>query len=85
RNGVSYLYTQLNSIKPAMITTATHNARIAAQRFAADSGSRVGAIRQASQGLFTITSADAPPGVESRSSILKKVRVVTTMQYFLSH
>ncbi|MGH9485130.1 MAG: SIMPL domain-containing protein, partial [Terriglobales bacterium] len=42
RNGVSYLYTQLNSIKPAMITTATHNARIAAQRFAADSGSRVG-------------------------------------------
>lgn len=86
QNTVSYLFTELNSIKPAMITDATHNARIAADRFAADSGSKVGSIREASQGLFTITSADATSeGGTQHSSILKKVRVVTTIQYFLQH
>lgn len=88
QNTVSYLYTALNAIKPAMISEANRNARIAAQRFAADSGSRVGPIRQASQGLFTITSADAAPGPSygaQHSSILKKVRVVTTVQYFLKN
>lgn len=88
QNSVSYLYTRLNSIKPAMITEATRNARIAAERFAADSGSQVGGIKQASQGLFTITSADAVSagyGSGQGASILKKVRVVTTMEYFLQN
>lgn len=84
---VSYMYTELNNIKPEMITKATQNARIAASRFAADSGSKVGIIRQASQGLFTITSADEAggPGISSNGSILKKVRVVTTIEYYLQH
>lgn len=87
-NSVSYVYTALNSIKPAMITEATHNARLAAERFAADSGSQVGAIREASQGLFAITSADAPSegggyAGPQPSTILQKVRVVTTIQYYL--
>ena len=59
QNSVSYVFTRLNSIKPEMITEATRNARTAAERFAADSGSKVGTIRQASQGLFSISSADA--------------------------
>jgi hypothetical protein len=88
QNTVSYLYTSLKRIKPAMITEATRNARDAAERFAADSGSRVGTIRQASQGLFTITSADAGevgPGYNGQNStILQKVRVVTTIQYYLN-
>lgn len=86
QNSVSYLYTRLNSIKPAMITEATRNARVAAERFAADSSSQIAGIRQASQGLFTITSADSTgegPGMNDQGSILKKVRVVTTIQYFL--
>lgn len=89
QNSVSYVYTGLNSIKPEMITEATRNARTAAERFAADSGSRVGTIRQASQGLFSISSADAAStgegggGSSSSSSILQKVRVVTTIQYYL--
>jgi hypothetical protein len=88
QNSVSYLYTELNDIKPEMITKATQNARIAAGRFAADSGSKVGIIRQARQGLFTITSADDTsegPGISSNGSILKKVRVVTTIEYYLQH
>lgn len=89
-NSVSYVYTGLNSIKPAMITEATRNARTAAERFAQDSGSKVGTIRQASQGLFSISSADATGegggyagAAQSNGSILQKVRVVTTIQYYL--
>lgn len=84
--GVSYLFTGLNSIKPAMITEATRNARLAAERFASDSNSKVGTIRQASQGLFSITDADsAGEGRETyqSSGIMKKVRVVTTVEYYL--
>jgi len=48
--GLTYKFTGLNSIKPDMITEATRNARAAADRFAKDSGSKVGTIRQANQG-----------------------------------
>lgn len=72
-----YLFTDLNAIKPEMITTATRNARQAAERFAQDSGSRIGGLRKALQGLFSISDRD------SFSPDYKKVRVVTTMEYFL--
>jgi len=90
--GVAYRFTGLNSIKPDMITEATRNARTAAERFASDSGSKVGAIRQANQGIFSIAAADhssdtAEGGYagafNADSSIMKTVRVVTTMEYYL--
>ncbi|MBV9444257.1 MAG: SIMPL domain-containing protein [Acidobacteriaceae bacterium] len=89
--GVSYKFTGLNSIKPDMITEATRNARAAAARFAADSGSKVGAIRQANQGVFSILPADqagggndyAGGGPGGESSIKKTVRVVTSVDYYL--
>ena len=72
-----FLYTSLNKIKPDMIETATVNARKAAEKFAQDSGSKVGKIRKASQGYFSISDRD-------RNSPDKKVvRVVTTVEYFL--
>jgi hypothetical protein len=88
---LSYKFTGLNSIKPDMITEATRNARAAADRFASDSGSKVGSIRQASQGVFSILPADQAGGepVESPgyntgdASLMKTVRVVTTVQYYL--
>jgi hypothetical protein len=83
----------LNAIKPDMITEATRNARAAADRFALDSGSKVGAIRQANQGVFSILPADQGDASESGemaggsfaadSSLMKTVRVVTTVQYYL--
>lgn len=88
--GLSYKFTGLNTIKPDMITEATRNARAAADRFAADSGSKVGSIRQASQGVFSISAADEAGGTEENggattadSSLTKTVRVVTTVEYYL--
>src|SRR5215475_3799578 len=82
--GLAYKFTGLNSIKPDMITEATRNARAAADRFASDSGSKVGSIRQANQGVFSILPADQGseasepgPGGEGFSadtSLMKTVR-----------
>ncbi len=89
--GIRYVFNGLNALKPDMITEATRNARAAADRFAADSGSQVGEIRSANQGVFSITSADAGSatgegggdGGSADSSIMKKVRVVSTVDYYL--
>lgn len=73
-----YIFTALNTIKPEMIAEANKNARKAAEQFARDSGSSTGAIRQAQQGLFTIENRD------QNTPDFKKVRVVTTVDYYLS-
>ncbi|MBN8281184.1 MAG: SIMPL domain-containing protein [Gammaproteobacteria bacterium] len=73
-----YLYTDLDKIKPEMIAEATKDARRAAEQFAKDSGSGVGAIRTAQQGLFSIDDRD------QFSPEFKKVRVVTTVDYYLA-
>ena len=72
-----FLYTKLNTVKPAMVEEATKNAREVAQKFAADSGSHIGKIKSANQGQFSITDANQSTPYE------KKVRVVTTVTYFL--
>lgn len=74
---VTYEFTKLNDIKPEMIAQATASARTAAEQFAHDSGSKVGKIKSATQGLFTIEAAAA--GLEEK----KAVRVVTTVVYLL--
>jgi len=93
--GPSYKFTGLNSVKPDMITEATRNARAAADRFASDSGSKVGSIRQATQGIFSILAANAGAdtgessygygGNNDESSITKTVRVVTSVEYYLNN
>ena len=52
---VEYLFTGLNSIKPEMIEEATKKAKEVAEKFAKDSDSKVGKIKTATQGLFTIS------------------------------
>ncbi|HWP65055.1 MAG TPA: SIMPL domain-containing protein [Candidatus Limnocylindria bacterium] len=81
--GPYYLFTKLNDVKPAMIAEATKRAREGAEQFAADSGSRVGGIRRASQGLFQILPRDDTPGTSEQRQINKTVRVVSTVDYLL--
>src|SRR5690625_1345648 len=84
-SGPSYLYTQLNKIKPAMIATATKNARAAAEQFARDSGADLGGIRRANQGVFQILARNNAPGLAAKKQIEKTVRVVSHVQYYLRH
>jgi hypothetical protein len=81
--GPTYLFTKLNDFKPQMIAEATASAREAAEQFAKDSGSHLGPIRTASQGVFQILPRDRAPGVMEESQLDKTVRVVTTVEYAL--
>ncbi len=76
-SGPEFSYTELARIKPELIAQATAEARKAAEQFAKDSGARLGGIRNANQGVITITDRD------SGSPQIKTVRVVTTVEYFL--
>lgn len=62
---------------------AEREAREAAQQFAHDSRSGIGAIRQASQGVFEIQPRDQAPGISEESQTVKTVRVVSAIDYFL--
>jgi uncharacterized protein len=76
-NRTEFIFTALNDIKPDMIREATANARASAEKFAQDSKSKVGRIRTASQGVVEIEDRDAA------SPEWKRVRVVTTVDFFL--
>lgn len=73
----TYSFTGLNDIKPAMIEEATINARQAAEKFAKDSNSKLGKIKNASQGQFSVSDRD------SNTPYIKNVRVVTNVVYYL--
>lgn len=83
-SGISYSFTKLNAIKPAMVAEATRDARAAAEQFAQDSGADVGSIRQATQGYFSIDARDGEAGGWGVGDTpFKKVRVVTTVDFAL--
>ena len=75
---IEYLFTKLNEIKPEMVEEATKKAREVAEKFAKDSNSRLGKIKRARQGQFSINNRD------SNTPYIKKIRVVSTLEYYLS-
>jgi hypothetical protein len=82
-SGPVYLFTRLNDAKPEMVAEATRNARASALQFATDSGSALGGIRSASQGVFQILARDDAPGILEQNQIAKRLRVVSTVDYDL--
>lgn len=76
-NPITYKFTGLNGIKPEMIAEATKNAREAAEKFASDSDSKIGKIKEARQGQFEVNDRD------SYTPYIKTVRVVTKLVYYL--
>ncbi|HDS15126.1 MAG TPA: SIMPL domain-containing protein [Proteobacteria bacterium] len=73
-----YIFSRLNEIKPAMIEEATRKARDVALKFALDSQSKLGKIKSASQGQFSISDRDRS------TPFIKRIRVVSTVEYYLS-
>lgn len=78
RNTTEYIFTRLNTVKPEMVEEATTKAREVAEKFAKDSNSTLGKIRRATQGQFTISARDR------NNPHIKKIRVVSTVEYYLS-
>ena len=78
-NKTQFKFEALNDIKPEMIEEATGNARMAADKFAKDSGSRIGKIKTATQGTFSIEDRD------SNTPYIKRIRVVTYVTYYIRH
>ena len=77
-NEIQYIFTRLNDIKPEMIEEATTKAREVAEKFATDSNSKLGKIKNARQGQFSIQERD------KNNPHIKKIRVVSTIEYYLS-
>jgi hypothetical protein len=75
---MEYIFTGLNGVKPQMIEEATTKAREVATKFADDSQSKLGKIKRASQGQFSIAARD------NNNPHIKKIRVVSTVEYYLS-
>jgi len=73
-----YIFNRLNEVKPEMIEEATRKAREVAIKFAEDSDSKLGKIKSASQGQFSINQRD------KNNPHIKKVRIVSTITYYLS-
>lgn len=88
QGAVRYYYTKLNEIKPEMLTDATRNAREAAMQFAKESNSKIGKLKRANQGLFSILDRDQSLSGQSEggyasgvNDLMKKVRVVVSVEY----
>lgn len=81
--GPTFIFTKLNELKPDMLRESTARAREAADQFARDAESGLGSIRRANQGVFEILPRAPGPGMTEESQILKTVRVVSTVEYFL--
>ena len=82
-SGPSFLFTGINSIKNEMLEEAVKNARKAAETFAANTGASVKGIRNANQGVFSILPGDMTETAREEQQIRKKVRVVSTIEYYL--
>jgi len=84
-SAMTYSFTRLNDIKPQMVAQATRDARSAAEQFAKDSGTGVGGIKSATQGYFSIDPRDGEQsgGYGAADTPYKKVRVVTTVDFYL--
>lgn len=82
-SGMNFSFTKLNDIKPKMVAEATKDARKSAEQFAKDSGTDVGSIKSATQGYFSVSSRDGDGGYGVSDTPYKKVRVVTTVNFYL--
>lgn len=77
QNSITFDFSDLNSVKPDMLSEAIKNARDTAAQFAKNSGSVVGSVTRGNQGVFDITDKD------QGSPEYKKIRLVSTLRFLL--
>jgi len=82
----SYYYSRVNELKTELLTEATRDARMRAKTLAEGSGVKLGFLRAARQGVFSIRSAKSTSISSDRSyddvsSITKKITAVVTVDY----
>ncbi len=76
-SGASYDISDINTIKPKLITESMKNAKAAGEQFAKDAESKLGKMKTAWQGQITVNDADAT------TPHIKKCVVVSTITYYL--
>ncbi len=80
-----YYYTKAEELKLEMLAEAARDAKQRAEQLVKGSGSKIGPLRTASQGVFQITPAHSTEvsdyGVSDTSSWKKKIRAVVTVSY----
>lgn len=80
RGAPAYRIAQLDDARRELLEAATKDARRRAEVMVAGSGSRVGALLEASQGMFEVTSPENPGDDYDTTAIDKVVRVVVTLR-----
>ena len=75
--GASYEISDVNTIKPKLITESMANAKKAGEQFAKDAESKLGKMKTAWQGQISIEDLD------ETTPHIKKCRVVSTITYYL--
>lgn len=86
RSEAKYYLDKFNDLRPHLIAAAIKNAQEIAKSFAKTTGSNVGGIRKANQGVIRLTSPDASPNQEydeGLNSLMKMIRVVSTLEFYL--
>lgn len=83
-----YYYLKIDELKIAMLGEASNDAKLRAEELVTKSGSRVGTLRSAQQGVFQITPAYSTSvsdyGENDTSSIAKRIKAVVTMEYAIN-
>jgi len=86
RSEVLYYLDKFNDLRPELIAEATKNAQQVAESFAKTTGSHIGGIRRANQGVIRLLNPNVSPNDEydtGLTSLMKKIRVVSTLEFYL--
>jgi len=82
-----FFFTKLNDLKVKMLGEATKDAKVRAEQLAKNSGSEVGKLKSAKQGVFQITPVNSVDvsdyGEYDLSTIEKSVKAVVTVEFFI--
>lgn len=84
-NPPEYYYTKIANLKVDMLSLATKDAQVRAQKIAESTGSKIGKIKSAKMGVLQITplysTEVSDMGINDTSSIDKEITAVTTCQF----